>query len=373
MFPTSKTAPAAEASTTPARKRAFISFFSNEEFVADYLDSWLRGKLSIECFRSARPGDIDSGADWYGRIAEAAADSNECLLLLSPDSLSRDWIHFEAGLALGASIQVSSSVFTIEKVRQKAKHIVPLLFGGAKVEDLPSNLSRLHAVNLCDNAQFDAFALRLQHSGSPLRNQFHDDFLASMPAAVRHQLVYGASPFLRIGDKVSTQRHAGQTFTREGQSINLERIHDHKHLVGIRVFFVPYPTVGPQKWKLGVELKDPNAKNPKVFQIHAGCHDGDNTWSLYSHSSQAVPHNSPAQLRTKLIACMQLWLSKDGKSAVCLGIGSDGKRTCFLNEFSKTEWRLDSASWSLAVITGWADGAAYRVDIDYIETDWVVG
>ena len=115
---------------TSKRKKVFVSYSSMEELLAKHLGAWLKEKLNMDCFCGALPEAIGAGTDWYERITEAASGSDECLLLLGPDSLLKGWIHFEAGVALGASIQkTSSSQLTLEELKEKKKNIVASCVG----------------------------------------------------------------------------------------------------------------------------------------------------------------------------------------------------------------------------------------------------
>jgi hypothetical protein len=184
------------------RRDFFISYSTTEEHLAKYLGAWLKEELEIDGFCGALPEAIGAGTDWYKRITEAASRSDECLLLLSPDSLRKNWIHFEAGVALGASIQKTyPSQLTTNALEQKEKNIIPVLYGGMRTRDIPSNLSRFQCLDLTDKAKFDAFAQRI-NQGSKLHADFHENFIKSMSSAVKHQLFHGGSSLMEAGDEI---------------------------------------------------------------------------------------------------------------------------------------------------------------------------
>jgi hypothetical protein len=160
----------------------------------------------------------------------------------------------------------------------------------------------------------------------------------------------------------------GRIFDQENQAIILNRANIHETLVAVRAQFVPRITGDVQKWKFGIKLID--ALQRRVFEFHAGCHDGEHTWTLYRHLNQIVPINIPADFRMEVPASIQLWLSKDQPFVSAVGIDSDGQRQVLLNCQQNRRWRLDDIKWTAAIISGWADGSKYRVDLDHAEVDW---
>lgn len=77
----------------------FISHAHADEVLAKALRTWLstlfrkRDEFFLSCFW----GDLPPGADWFDRIVGALKNCQMAILLATPNSLRRPWVHYEVG------------------------------------------------------------------------------------------------------------------------------------------------------------------------------------------------------------------------------------------------------------------------------------
>jgi hypothetical protein len=104
-----------ETSEPRAVPLVFISHDSRDADLAEAFDHLLTDASGgvIQTFRSSdqsgRAG-IDYGENWYATITRSLAESTDVVALLTPNSVGRPWILFEAGFAIG---RLDSKVFGI--------------------------------------------------------------------------------------------------------------------------------------------------------------------------------------------------------------------------------------------------------------------
>ncbi|MEP7009112.1 MAG: toll/interleukin-1 receptor domain-containing protein [Acidobacteriota bacterium] len=111
------TPPSLEASATGARAvpLVFISHDSRDADLAEAFDHLLTDASGgvIQTFRSSdqsgRAG-IDYGENWFSKITKTLSDATDVVALLTPNSIGRPWILFEAGFAIG---RLDAKVFGI--------------------------------------------------------------------------------------------------------------------------------------------------------------------------------------------------------------------------------------------------------------------
>jgi hypothetical protein len=112
--------------------QVFLSFIHEEQDWADQVHRFVGWVLpGVGSFLSSDRNAILAGEDWMERIFKELEQSKVLLSLLSPQSVSRPWINFEAGAAWMA----------------KAK-VIPVCFGGLSIASLPKPYSSLQAVDL---------------------------------------------------------------------------------------------------------------------------------------------------------------------------------------------------------------------------------
>ena len=90
----------------------FISHITEERATALLLKDLLQRTLSrdLPIFVSSDYESIRGGDVWFTTIVKGIKGCVVIIVLLSPDSLSRPWINFEAGLGVGADVTVIPAV-----------------------------------------------------------------------------------------------------------------------------------------------------------------------------------------------------------------------------------------------------------------------
>jgi hypothetical protein len=115
--------------------QVFISFIHEDDAVAEAVQRFLQSKLNDQAvFRSSDRWRIYAGEVWMDRIMTELQDAKVVVLILSPRSVKRAWVNFEAGAAW------------IEKAK-----IIPVCFGGLTKGNLPKPYSSLQAIDLEDD------------------------------------------------------------------------------------------------------------------------------------------------------------------------------------------------------------------------------
>lgn len=114
----------------------FISFIHEENKIAEAVQAFLHEKVEIQSdvFLASDMWAIYAGEDWLKRIKEELASAKVVLLMVSKESVSRPWVNFEAGAAWLAD-----------------KIIIPVCFGGLRMEGLPKPYSNFQGLSLEDD------------------------------------------------------------------------------------------------------------------------------------------------------------------------------------------------------------------------------
>jgi hypothetical protein len=111
----------------------FISFIHEEEEVAQAVQTFvgkvLEGKADV--FLSSDTWQIYAGEVWLERIVYELKQAKVIILMLSPDSVGRPWVNFEAGGAF----------FT-------DKRMIAVCFNGLSKGSMPKPYSNFQAVDL---------------------------------------------------------------------------------------------------------------------------------------------------------------------------------------------------------------------------------
>jgi hypothetical protein len=111
----------------------FMSFIHEEKFSASCVSFFIKNVLghSIDTFMSSDETAIYAGEDWMTRILKELETAKVLISMLSPDSVKRPWINFEAGAAwMGKTI------------------VIPVCFGGLTIAQLPKPYSSLQALEI---------------------------------------------------------------------------------------------------------------------------------------------------------------------------------------------------------------------------------
>jgi TIR domain len=91
-----------------ARTKIFISHVHEDADLAVNLKGLIEDSVSgaIEVFVSSAPQSLALGVDWFQTIRENIQNANGFIILLTPDSLNRPWVNFEAGAAFGRDVRL---------------------------------------------------------------------------------------------------------------------------------------------------------------------------------------------------------------------------------------------------------------------------
>lgn len=102
------------------------------------IKTWFSSDDSID-------GGFNAGDNWYSEIHQKAENSDILIALITPNSIDRPWLYYEAGLAKGYK-----------------KTVVPICIG-IKRENIKSPLKELQAYQLTDKKSFEEFLGRILH------------------------------------------------------------------------------------------------------------------------------------------------------------------------------------------------------------------
>lgn len=111
----------------------FMSFIHEEELQVLQVRLFIHSVLGhqVESFMSSDRSIIYAGEDWMAKIFGELKSAKVLLSMLSPTSVTRPWINFEAGAAW-----------------MKDTKVIPVCFGGMTVAQLPKPYSSLQAVDI---------------------------------------------------------------------------------------------------------------------------------------------------------------------------------------------------------------------------------
>lgn len=133
-----------------ARVKVFLSHLTVESRLADIVRRHIASDFLglVDLFVSSDVTSIPVGTQWFDTLVAALQTSEMHLILCSPESISRPWIHYEAGAAGVRGIPT-----------------VPLCHSGLRHEQLPVPLSEAQGIHLDDpagiRALYSALAAKL--------------------------------------------------------------------------------------------------------------------------------------------------------------------------------------------------------------------
>lgn len=115
----------------------FISHTGSDKALADALKAALedlfgRGNLTVHYSSSKEEGGVPAGADWFRWIVERVSHSRVAFVLLTPASVQKPWIPWEAGAVYGAALSRGGD----------EDPVVPLLFH-LDASELPSPFQQI--------------------------------------------------------------------------------------------------------------------------------------------------------------------------------------------------------------------------------------
>ena len=113
--------------------KIFISFIHEEENLAKLVQEFIQVELGWEAnaFLSSDPWQVYGGEIWLDRIKEELKTAEVIILMLSPASIGRPWVNFEAGAAW-----------------LTGKVLIPVCYGGLEKGNLPHPYSGIQSLSL---------------------------------------------------------------------------------------------------------------------------------------------------------------------------------------------------------------------------------
>ena len=149
----------------------FVSFIHEEERVASNVKAFIPLILgqTVDTFMSSDKNAIYAGEDWMKRIFEELGTAKVLVSMLSPVSVQRPWINFEAGAAW-----------------MRDAKVIPVCIGGLTINQLPKPYSILQAVEIdTHEGAYYLLSSIAHHLGMPLPKKpiFSDNFPSSWTEA----------------------------------------------------------------------------------------------------------------------------------------------------------------------------------------------
>jgi hypothetical protein len=116
----------------------FISFIHEEQAIATAIQEVLSGLLPAnDVFISADNYQVFAGEIWLEKIRRELDEAKVVVLMLSPASIKRPWINFEAGAAW-----------------LTGKALIPVCFGGLTKGSMDKPYSGIQGVDLPDDLEY---------------------------------------------------------------------------------------------------------------------------------------------------------------------------------------------------------------------------
>ncbi len=336
--------------------KVFISHHSEEGKLAKSFSNWLEDKLKgVELFCSSRPGEI-AAEEWRESVIQRAKENDLEIALLSPESRRNPWIHFETGVASA-----------MEKPR-----IVPTVYGGLRIKDVPSTLSNWQVLDLVHEEQFDATLLKIFENYCDRDNPpTLRSFLESSAPSIGRMIRYGPLAGWLEGE-IRTKSH--DSFTLEpGADQKYVRISEEKtRLSSIRMRIRPRSVEGFSQWKCGISLKKSSDSNDKSreFAFHTGNHLGVMSFSLYPDNRRGGPISIPADLTQEKDHSIQLWFGPGFNQVQVVGIDVSREYYKVTSDGKDGIWRPSLDKCEFALIHAWADNRPFKVTIEELEIDY---
>jgi hypothetical protein len=118
--------------TASIERVVYIIHAADDHALAGFLKDEFEARIpNTRAFVASRAGQIPTGADWLNDIRENLRTATTFLLLLTPRSIERKWVWYEAGVAWGRNINP-----------------LPVAAGGLTLGQIPMPLGAAQAVSL---------------------------------------------------------------------------------------------------------------------------------------------------------------------------------------------------------------------------------
>ena len=141
----------------------FMSFIHEEERIAAGVQEFIQRvfEAKVDAFMSSDKNAIYAGEDWMNRIFDELKKTKVLISMLSPTSVARPWINFEAGAAW-----------------MRDTKVIPVCFGGLLLDNLPKPYSSLQAIDIRKHSGSHYLVTSIAHYlclAAPKQPLFTDD------------------------------------------------------------------------------------------------------------------------------------------------------------------------------------------------------
>lgn len=358
-------------------KRIFISHSSGEAALAKPFADWLETLNSEnECFCSSRSDDLPPGIEWFDKVCGKASEADVCVILVSSFGASNPWLHFESGLTYGAKISAASrkptwweaflrtwkGLTSFKETVAKPMRIVPAMYAGIKPKHLPGNLRVFQCLFLDNQESLSAFINgHALTSGETTPAKLFADFRQKIGLQGQRILSFGeVTNSIEASVRTATfgQR---QTLSKANRALQIPRNDGTGEVRAVRVTFVPKLHPYIRTWKFGITVYDPDRR--RCFQVHAGNHDGLDSWTLYYTSTPNMV-SIPALIGNDRACQLQLWITADHHvTGVCQDC--TGKLSMIINERGESRWLMSSANWDKILLEGWNNSDGHGQELNF--------
>jgi tetratricopeptide (TPR) repeat protein len=111
--------------------------------VRDLVDALFGNRVTVSYSSSKEEGGISPGKDWFRWIVDQVSGTSVAFVLLTPSSIQKPWVLWEAGAVAGAA-------YAAEKSADTAR-VIPLTFAITS-SDVPSPFARMQIISGTDEA-----------------------------------------------------------------------------------------------------------------------------------------------------------------------------------------------------------------------------
>jgi tetratricopeptide (TPR) repeat protein len=149
--------------------KVFISHTHSDVGIANALGNAIKGILSdlvdpVYSTNADLEGGIKPGEDWFRWIVNNVIEADVAVILLTPSSVQKPWILWEAGAVYGASM--ASPKDDASKAQPLERRVRPLVFK-LSVDQVPSTFLGIQTVRGDDEAEIKRFFNNLINDFSP--------------------------------------------------------------------------------------------------------------------------------------------------------------------------------------------------------------
>ena len=184
----------------------FISHATANAALAEALAGALEtAPQGVTTFLSSRPGDIRADEAWLQSIERSLQQADVYIIVLTPESVSRPWVNFEAGAAW-----FSGRRLIFVRISALPAGDIPLPVASRQtyaLDDLPQFVAVLRALDITVDTPEEWVAQFVQHASAPVPGIVDE---AAWEGIEIHGEYYAwAGPLLNLADRAATPPPVG--------------------------------------------------------------------------------------------------------------------------------------------------------------------